>query len=188
LPEFDETMHVNIDTPFHATIADRQGVGTILNDDAGRVGRLDLTPADATVTVGDRVTYRLVWTVPDGGWRSLNTIELRIGDGGSLLWVRFDEASGTLSVWNPAARTFGPSFAPGRPNVLKARGATVYLADSRVVASGPTSPEVTLVLALGFEPPAVGQDYPVEVRATNDDGAVQGFDRAATLTVTRREH
>ena len=37
-----------------------------------------------------------------------------------------------------------------------------------------------------FEPPAVGEDYPVEVGATSDDGQIQDFDRGATLSIVPR--
>ncbi len=186
--EANEPMHLNIDLPFNATIADGQGLGTIANDDFTfvLVGTLDLTPADATITVGERLTYRLSWTVPSLSWRDLNTIELRIGQGGSLLWLRFDESSGALSLYNPATGDFGPSFPAGWPAVLTSRAATLYLDESSVTAAGPASPEVTLQLSLEFKPQASGSEYPVEVRATNDLGDIQGFDRAATLTVAPR--
>src|SRR5262249_46326292 len=105
---------------------------------------------------------------------------------GSLVWVKFDEATGTLSLFDPASGRFGPGSLPGSHHQLKSRLATLYLDDSKVEASGPTSPTVRLVLSLAFEPGAAGQSYPVEVRATNDDGQVQGFDHAATLTVVPR--
>ncbi|MFN0073893.1 MAG: hypothetical protein ACKVVP_20630, partial [Chloroflexota bacterium] len=74
----------------------------------------------------------------------------------------------------------------GSANVLAAQGAKVHLAESRFIADGPSSPTVTLELSLSFGPQAAGSDIPVEVRATGDDGRVQGFDHAATLTVTRK--
>jgi hypothetical protein len=37
-----------------------------------------------------------------------------------------------------------------------------------------------------FEPPAIGEGYPVEVRAMSDDGQFQAFDRGGTLTVVSR--
>src|SRR5262249_48951042 len=93
LVERDELLHLNIDVPVNATIADGQGVGTILNDDARSIlGTFDLTPSDATVVVGQRLTYQLTWTVPSDSWLDLKTIEIRIGEDGSLLRLLFDEA------------------------------------------------------------------------------------------------
>jgi Tol biopolymer transport system component len=178
-------MHLNIDVPLKATITDGQGVGTIIDDDPclRLIGTSDLSPLSATVAAGERVNYRLSWTVPSGSWRQLESIELRIGEDGALLWLRFDESSRTFSVFNPSTGRFGPAFAAGSSNVLKSRGATLYLAESSVSAAGPSSPEVTLLLSLGFEPSVVGSDYPVEVQATNDDGQFSGFERGATLSI-----
>ena len=82
--------------------------------------------------------------------------------------------------------SLGPAFAPGRSNRLETRAATLYLAGSSIQGSGPSGPSVTLTLDLSFKPQAAGRSEPVEVRATNDAGGVQGFDHAATLTVERR--
>jgi hypothetical protein len=187
--EPDETMRLNISSPSNATIADGQGVGVIVNDDGiliskSCLGTFDVTPAQATVAVGERLPYDFSWTVPSGSWRQLDSLELRIGDNGSLLWLRFDESTRTFSLRNPATGEFGPPFAGGSANVLTSGAATLYLSESGFVTAGPTSPEVTLRLSLGFQPRAIGSDYPVEVRATNDDGQVEGFVRAATLTIT----
>jgi hypothetical protein len=86
-------------------------------------------------------------------------------------------------VFNPSNGSFGPAFAPGSPNVIKSGLATLYLADSSFSAAGPTSPAVTLLLSLAFDPRAVVSDYPVEVKATNDDGQFSGFEVGGTLTV-----
>jgi hypothetical protein len=182
-------LRLNIDVPVNATIARGQAVGTILNDDSSltfSLGTFEVTPAEAAIAVGERLTYALTWTVPGDSWRDLNTIEIRIGEDGSLLWLLFDETSRTLSLYNPARGDFGPAFAPGSRNVLSSGSAKLYLAESAVIAAGPASPEVTLLLTVGFEPPAVGKDYPVEVGATSDDGQIQDFDRGATLTVVPR--
>jgi hypothetical protein len=176
--------------PVNATIADGQGTGTIVNDDIFviggtlSVGTFDLTPARAEVAVGEHLTYRLTWTVPSGSWHALESLDLRIGDNGAVLWVRFDEASGTLSLVDPGSGKLGPDFAPGHPNRLETHAATLYLDGSSVQGSGPSGPSVTLTLDLSVKPPGAGQSFPVEVRARNDAGGTQGFDHAATLIVT----
>jgi hypothetical protein len=53
-----------------------------------------------------------------------------------------------------------------------------------VVAAGPTSPTVTLNLALSFKSRAAGRSYAVEVAAGDDQGLTAGFESAGTLTVT----
>jgi hypothetical protein len=184
--EPNETLRLNIDVPVNATIARGQPVGTILNDDSSltfTVGTFELAPADATVAVGERLTYALTWTVPSESWRDLDTIQFRIGEEGSLLWLLFDETSRKLSLYNPANGDFGPAFAPGSRNVLSSGAAKLYLAESAFIAAGPDSPEVTLLLTVEFGPQAVGEDYPVEVGAASDDGQFQDFTAGATLTI-----
>src|SRR5262249_6408424 len=163
----------------NATIARRQGVGTIVNDDfVVGLGTFDLAPPNATVAVGEHLQYALTWTVPAGSWRDLQSVELRIGDDGSALWVRFDEATGTLRLVARTSTRLGPACAPGSPNRLETSHATLYLAGSSVQGSGPAGPSVTLTLDLSLKPQAAGQAFPVEVRATKHDGQVQDFDHA----------
>jgi hypothetical protein len=57
--EADETFYVNLSNPVNATIADGQGVGTILNDDIPPT----LTISDASATEGNSGTKDLVFTV-----------------------------------------------------------------------------------------------------------------------------
>jgi Tol biopolymer transport system component len=188
--EPNETMRLNIDVPVNASIARGQAVGTILNDDSSLTfisGTFELSPAEATVAVGDRLTYELTWTVPSDSWRDLNTIEVRIGEEGSLLWLLFDETSRTFSLYNPAKGDFGPAFSPGSHNVLSSGAAKVYLDESAIIAAGPNSPEVTLLLTVGFEPPAIGDHYLVEVGATSDDGQIQAFEPGGSLNVMPRQ-
>jgi len=57
------------------------------------------------------------------------------------------------------------------------------LAQTSVVAAGPTSPTVTLNLALSFKPSAAGRTYIVEVAASDDDGDTDDFIQAGVLTI-----
>jgi len=185
LVERNETFLVNLDIPFNAVIADGQGVGTIVNDDL-LFGTFALTPADATVAVHERLTYTLTWTVtPPLNWHDLQTVQLRISDDeGTILWVSFKEADGTLRLLNEAGHEVGPAFRPGHKGPLETSAATLYLRDSRVQGSGPTGPSVILTLDLSFKPRAAGRTYLVEVLATDDAGTEQ-IESAGTLTVAR---
>jgi hypothetical protein len=188
--EPNETLHLNIDFPINAGISRSQATGTILNDDSSftfQVGTLDLTPPNATVAVGEKLLYNLSWTVPSPQtWHDLSTIELRIGEGGSLVWIQFEESTRNLSFYNPVTGDFRPSFPAGWPAVLSNGAVSLHLNETSVIAAGPNSPEVTLQLMLSFNPRAVGANYPVEVRATNDFGEFQGFAPAAVLSVVPR--
>jgi predicted outer membrane repeat protein len=152
-----------------------------------KLGTLALTPAEATVRPGERITYSLTWTVPSPrGWRSLRTLELAfLDDEGTALWVRFEEvagAPGLFRIVNPKNGNGGPAFAPGSPNRLESESATVYLAETAV--DGPPGQRVTLTLTLSFKPHAAGHSYDVLVAATDDTGEVQGFHRAGGLAVS----
>jgi uncharacterized repeat protein (TIGR01451 family) len=145
------------------------------------VGTFAVT-APPSVEPGEHFPLTLDWTVPGGRWRELSTVDLRIRDEeGTLLWVRFDEAANTLSLFNPHSGKFGPGFAPGSANELSNEWGTVYLKGTSVLAAGPTSPTVRLTLDLSFKHHAAGRELWVEVAATDDLGNSQGFDFAAVL-------
>jgi alpha-tubulin suppressor-like RCC1 family protein len=150
------------------------------------VGTVAVSPQPATVPVGKHLSYSVSWTVPSGGWRSLDTLDVLLRDSqGTAVWVQFHEAAGnssTLALIDPKNDQAGPSFAFGSPNRLETDAATVYLTTSSLegVAGAPT---VTLHLDLSFKPQAVGRTLDVLVRARNDAGDVEGFIDAGTLTV-----
>ncbi len=66
LDEPDETFFVNLSAPTNATIADGQGVGTILDDDEQEEA-LKITINDVTVTEGDQGTVNAVFVVSISG-------------------------------------------------------------------------------------------------------------------------
>jgi hypothetical protein len=136
-----------------------------------------------------RVSYAFAWTVPTPeNWHDLDWLQLRIRHGGkTILWLKFDEGTKTFSISKHANGKFGRAFAAGTDKQLKTSAATLYLADTTVVASGPTSPTVTLNLSLSFKGKAAGHDFIVEVAAKNDQGIQSGFEQAGTLSITR-EH
>ncbi len=152
------------------------------------VGSGDLTPSEATVAVRERLNYAFSWTVPEGqNWHHLDFLQLRIRDDeDTILSALFDEPSNTFSLFNEATGEFGPAFPAGSPNRLQTPQATLYLADTSVVASGPDSPTVTLNLALSFKPQAAGRTFVVELGATDKDNEgmlPDFFEQAGTLTV-----
>lgn len=188
--ENQETMNLNIDVPQGATIGDGQGVGTIRDDDcpSRTVGEFDLSPADAVVAAGERVTYAFSWTVPSESWTDLDSLEFRVGEDGEVLWLRFDETTRTFALVDPWSGRSGPGFAAGRHARLSSGWAHVHLADTQVVTDGPDSPEVTLLLDVSFARRVAGAEFPIEVQATNDDGDESGFEPAGSVTVVRRRH
>jgi hypothetical protein len=148
-------------------------------------GSFELTPNDVDVAVHEQVLYTFTWTVPEPlNWHDLKSIELRIRDDvETILRLKFDEASNTFRLFNDATGKFGPAFPAGHPNRLQTPEATFYLAGASIVASGPTSPSVTLHLPLSFKPSAAGRTFNVEVRASDDEGNEPNFEQAGTLSV-----
>ena len=202
-PEANETYSLSLVNPVNGVCnvitptpvndpSDCIAFGRIMNDDASSTGLFSLDPADAAVGVGEHVSYAFTWSVPAGGvWRDLNTLDLRIGDHGKrALWVRWSEATNAFSLCTPAhSRAVGvqcgPGAAPGTSAVLETPIATLHLAGTRAVGSGPTGPSVTLTLDVSFKDGAVGPPYPVQVAATDDSGNADAFVDAGTVEVDR---
>src|SRR5262249_5748467 len=62
------------------------------------IGTFALTPQHARATDDGRATLVVAWTVPGESWRELTTVDVRLRDeSGALVWLRFDEASNTVS-------------------------------------------------------------------------------------------
>jgi hypothetical protein len=189
-----ETFFVVLSNPANASLPSRTSTGTAtmgtIDELAGKTGTSLLIPADAVVTVGERLTYAFTWTVPPPlNWHDLKTLDLRIRDGQNIIaWVRFDEASGTFSVFNEATGRFKRGHAAGSPHRLQTQQAKVYLEDTSVEGSGPTGPSVTLNLSLSFKPQAAGRTFLVEVAGSDDEGNESDFfAEAGTVTVTPEE-
>ncbi|MEA5551989.1 PKD domain-containing protein [Anabaena cylindrica UHCC 0172] len=96
--EFDETFFLNLSNATNATIADDQGVGTIVDNDAPPT----LTINDKTVTEGDNGTQTMTFTVSLSN-QSQKTIS-----------VNYATANGTATAGSDYTATNGTlTFAPG---------------------------------------------------------------------------
>jgi hypothetical protein len=147
------------------------------------VGTSILTPTVGVSQPGEAVTFTLEWKHPER-WHDLETLHLRLrGADGVIFWARFDEASNTFSLLDPATAIFSQSGAPGSNATLDTPLAALDLAGSTVVGSGPEGPSVTLTFAARFKPGASGQVYAVELLATDDNGNSQGFEQAGVWGV-----
>jgi len=159
----------------------------------GQTGNFELRPGEASVPANTLQNYAFTWTVPEPlTWHDLRTVDLRILDElETILWLRFDETSNTLSVYNVNTGQFGPAFAPGSPNRLQSRHATLHLSEASVApvnsiaGAGPDSPSVRLNLPLTFKPSAAGRTYQVLVSASDDLGNEDPFALAGSLTVSK---
>jgi CSLREA domain-containing protein len=149
----------------------------------GSVGTFALNPRNAVVKPGERLASAFTWTSP-GNWHDLATLDLRVcGASDSLIWVRWDEKPNTFGLVDQTGKRTGPQVGPGSATTLETAGAILHLAQTTAVGSGPTGPSVTLTLSLSFKPAAAGRTCDVEVLGADDQGAVQGFERAGTLRV-----
>ena len=106
LNEFNETFMVNLSNPSNATIADAQGVGTIVDDD----GPVAISVSDASTAEGDSGTTPLTFTVsldaPSGkpisvDWTTADASAVSGSDyaaGGGTVSLPPDTLSDTFSV------------------------------------------------------------------------------------------
>ncbi len=156
--------------------------------DVGDPGTFSLAPDDVRVAPRERLRLGLEWTVPEGGWRVLDEMQVRLRDGDDVaLWVRFDEAANQLGVYDGRRERFTGAAAPGDRTVLKGRGARLHLGGSRVVADGALDPSVLLELEVSLGHRYRGRELVVEVLATDDLGGAQDFRPAGTVKVRGRD-
>jgi uncharacterized delta-60 repeat protein len=148
-------------------------------------GAFDLSPSEATIREGERLTYDFSWTVPEPfNWHDLQSLELRVLDGNDpIFWLRFDEATATFTVLDPETGRHSPGHRAGTPGCLQLKDVTFDLADARVIGSGATGPHVTLRLPLTFGRSHVGRALTVDVRSTDDSGSVDPFTEAGSVRV-----
>ena len=79
--EADETLFVNLSSAMHATIGDGQGIGTILNDDAGlRIDNAQLTEGNLGATANMSFAVTLTGAQPN----AVVTVDYRTQDGSAL--------------------------------------------------------------------------------------------------------
>ena len=193
IQEPDENFFMDLSSPSPAGVTILNGTGqATIHDTTLTLGAFDVSPDDASVENGDTVAFDVVWTVPDGrNWHDLNTIDIRIGEGQPVLWVRWDEASNTFSLCSKGGSSSaggtpvhcGPGQAPGSEASLVTPSAWLSLADTTVTGSGPNGPSVALHLVVGFGPDIKSHTYPVELAVTDDFGNSDKFVRATTVTV-----
>ena len=124
-------------------------------------------------------------------WHSLDTLLVRlvdVDDDIEILQIRFDEATNSFSRFHPHLGRFGPSLEPGSHARFESPDVALLLRDTEVIGTGETGPSVTLNLALQFKPGAAGRTFAVEMKAADDSGTVQGWDKVGRITVPHAHH
>jgi hypothetical protein len=98
----------------------------------------------------------------------LKQIELRLRDEqGRVLWIKFDEATNSMSLYRQARDRFGNAKTVGSHKVLSGPLAKVYLRTTTVTADSASSPTVLLTFDLKFKGRARG-NYTIEAAASDD--------------------
>jgi len=148
-------------------------------------GTFELTPSDPDVEVGEHFTYAFTWTVPDPlNWHDLQALRLRILDGSDVvLSAYFDEATQTFALLDEKTGKLSQAYPAGSNQSLQTPYATLFMKNSGLQASGPTSPSVTLLLSLSCKPKLGGKWLAVEVAANDDQGNEGAFEYAGGITV-----
>jgi hypothetical protein len=149
-------------------------------------GTFALSPAKTVVPHGeDHLALSLQWTVPGRrSWHTLSEILLRLRDvDGTAIWLRFNESTGTLRLFDPDTDTFGPPGTPGSIGVLENRVVRVNLSACTVKAAGPASPTVQITFDLTLRHALRGRHFIVEAGASDDLGRVQHFAFAGMVDV-----
>jgi CSLREA domain-containing protein len=159
------------------------------------VGTFSLAPNAATLGVGQRHLAALTWTVTEGTWHTLKSIQVRLRQDGrdsgrspeahTALHFQWDQDTNAVHQIDSPTGRLGPPAALGSEAVLESPRAALYLKDFGIKGGGPDKPDVAFTMSLSFRPPAEEWTYAVEVAATNDNGAAQGFAVAGTISVQR---
>ena len=103
IDETNETFFVNLSGASNATIADTQGLGTIVNDDPPP----SISINDVSLTEGNAGTATLTFTVTlSGASGKTVTVDYATADGTATAPADYTAASGTV--------TFAPGRSPGR--------------------------------------------------------------------------
>jgi len=190
LNEGDELFFVELSQPSNASLSIYSSGTCVIHNNANSCssvvfntcgkGVFDLAPDQKSVIPTEKVTFSIVWTVPeDKVWRDLKSLDFRIADKEkTALWVRWDEATNTLSGADKNENgknanqhvRFTEGEAPGAAKVVQTDYALLHLADSSVVGSGPTGKSVTLNLSVSFTPKAGGGSYTLELAPADSSG------------------
>lgn len=145
------------------------------------IGTFQLTGANTTVPDSGIATLGVQWTVPGTSWHDLTAIDLRLRDDqGIVMWLRFDEASQTISLYNAHSGKFGPAKKIGSNGTLSNGDVRIDLSEIRLVAAGPNSPTVNLTFPIHFLH-KMHRHLLIEVAATDDAGHIGDFVTAGTL-------
>jgi len=96
------------------------------------------------------------------------------------MWLRFDEATQTISLYNPHSGKFGPAKKIGSAGTLSNADVQINLNEISLVAAGPNSPTVNLTFPIHFLH-KLHRHLLVKIAAADDAGHIGDFLTAGML-------
>ncbi len=151
-------------------LSEGSAIVTSINQSKANLGTGELDPEGGSSAVGEPVTFTATWKVPDGkSWRSLQHLDLRLveseGDAENdasnppiALWARFNVGNpSTFALLDANGNVVGQGE-PGSSGVLETSTATLDLAESSFLGTGPTGPSVTVNFVVRFKAAAAGEN------------------------------
>ena len=181
--EADETFYLNLSNPVNATMADTQGVGTILDDDSPPTVTININ--DVSQPEGNSGITNMVFTVTLSAATGLPvTVQYATSNGTALAGSDYTSFSGTLTIG--AGQTSGTIGVPIIGDVLYEADETFYLNLSNPVgATFGTSQGTGLIL--NDDPAPAGPDLVGSLGAiTAPTILVPGDKFTAKLVVTNQ--
>jgi hypothetical protein len=149
-----------------------------------KTGSFKLKPRTPDVGTGERSDYEIAWTVPQpNNWHDLKTIDLRVCRHDTLLIVRWQELTNTLSLLNPKNGHELDSGVVGSRGRLQSPAAKLFLGSSSVEAKGPAARKVRLGLDLAFQRSAAGVQCDLSLAAADDLGIRDPFKLAGKISI-----
>jgi len=208
-----ETYRVVLTSQLNVLVVPIAGTGSILDSTLQILGTFTLDPEDSVLQAEESLTYRFQWTLTTGVWRDLHSLELRFrqrGTGNVPLWIRWVESTNTFQLCEGRAHDSeddnddddadrrwtdrephsgntrcGTPVVAGSAQVLRAPLASLDMAGTRAIGSGPTGASVVLELPVTFKRGAAHRTYDVEVAAESDAGFRDDFIPGGVLVVRR---
>jgi Calx-beta domain len=160
-------------------LADGRGEVTIVANGPPAVGTFQISPDRARVVVDQVQLFRVTWTLPEGRvWRDLNTIGLRIRDDErTALWLQWRELDDSFSLCRKADDSKPHGAARGGQDSDDELAALLSGVPRDGCGHG----------ALAGSPTVLETGSARLHMASDDFGGVDGFVRATSLRVLRKD-
>jgi len=178
--EGDEIFFVNLSAPVHAALSDAQGIGRILNDDAGPLN-VSMAPSNSSRVVGVSNTYTAKYSDLNGAG---DIAEARILinstlNGANALHGLYFAATHKLYLRDNVNGAWLGGFAPGSNNVISNSQGSLNCATTSISGAGNT-----LTVNWSFTPATtfMGGKY-IYMQVRDKSNLVDGWDQMGTVQI-----